>query len=395
MQTKTVLLGWELGAGIGYCLQLKSLAEGLQEYGYKPVLALRSIDSVHKIFRQCDFPVLQAPYVTGRLTDAARTEGFFSTGFTDLMACNGFGSEDHLYSMLRGWRELIDLVQPDLVVARFSPLLTTAASGRIPSVVFGSPYATPPADGAWFPQLCRDEPPYADQSRLLEIVCNVQRMFRAPEPEHLTDVYRGDRRCIVSIPELDPYDRDRSEPCEGLFDNIDEPVDNADTRYFAYLAGDGPLQEMALTALQQTGMPGSVYVRDGNIAPEYRHSCDVMQFCQNAPDLQLAVSNAAVVVHHGGLGTTQTALALGRPQVILPQVYDQRLTADLLEEMPFIRGLQGAFTRDDIADCVVALAEDDEVRHTAMQFAASIHSRQLLGAREKIVQHCLDLLSDS
>ena len=99
---KTILLGWELGAGFGYCLQLRQLADALADAGHRPVLALRTLDYAHRLFADRPYPVLQAPWLIGRLTPQALADGFNPTGFADLIACNGFCSVDHLYSMLRG-----------------------------------------------------------------------------------------------------------------------------------------------------------------------------------------------------------------------------------------------------------------------------------------------------
>ena len=174
---KTILLGWDLGHGFNYVVQLRQIADALAAAGHRPVLALRSLESVGRLLADRSYPVLQAPWLIGRLSPQA--QGWWPTSFADLMAVNGFGSEDHLLSMQRGWRDLIDLVRPDLVVGRYAPVLMSAAYGRIPSVLFGSPYAIPPADGATFPEFRRDVPAYADQGRMLETARRVHARNRA------------------------------------------------------------------------------------------------------------------------------------------------------------------------------------------------------------------------
>ncbi len=43
--------------------------------------------------------------------------------------------------------------------------------------------------------------------------------------------------------------------------------------------------------------------------------------------------HAALVVHHGGAGTTHTVVAAGVPSVVVPHVGDQRYWADRLQRL--------------------------------------------------------------
>ncbi|HVG81016.1 MAG TPA: glycosyl transferase-like UDP-glucuronosyltransferase, partial [Methylomirabilota bacterium] len=63
-----ILLGWELGNGIGYARRLAAIAAGLRAAGHEPVLALRE----PKALADPAHPVLQAPLVVGRLRPGTR-----------------------------------------------------------------------------------------------------------------------------------------------------------------------------------------------------------------------------------------------------------------------------------------------------------------------------------
>ena len=80
-----VLLGWELGNGIGYARRLADIADRLAAAGHEPVLALRDPTAL----AETPHRVMKAPEVVGRLRPGTR--GFIPAGFADLMACNGFG----------------------------------------------------------------------------------------------------------------------------------------------------------------------------------------------------------------------------------------------------------------------------------------------------------------
>jgi vancomycin aglycone glucosyltransferase len=87
----------------------------------------------------------------------------------------------------------------------------------------------------------------------------------------------------------------------------------------------------------------------------------------------------AAVVHHGGAGTTTTAVRAGMVQVIIPHNYDQYYWAHRVDQLGV--GVSGP-TRDDltIEDLVQALSEclRPEVRMRARALASHI---ELHGAR--------------
>ena len=393
MGGKTILLGWELGAGFGYCIALRELAAALSHAGHEPTLALRSVDHSYRLFADRDFPVVQAPWIIGRLTERAWRNGFSPTGFADLMACNGFGSVDHLYSIARSWRDLIDLVRPDLIVARYSPNLTLAAYGRIPVVLFGSAYSTPPADGDTFPRFRTDIEPFADQDRMLETARTVQRKFNAPEPARITDVYRGEHRFVGTLPELDPYQDGRNEQCWGDFEPGEPPERAHERRFYAYLAGSSPLALNTVRGLVDAGMPGQIYIRDTNWRHIELRSRHLVEFLDEAPDIATACRRAAVVIHHGGHGTTHAALAAGRPQILVPQVLDQLLTSNLLSTQRFVMSLAGEFTAREVSAGLNAIVQDEEASAEAMAYADSIQARQLHNSKQRVIDACLKELS--
>ncbi|MEZ6127529.1 MAG: hypothetical protein R3C59_02445 [Planctomycetaceae bacterium] len=392
MTQKRVLLGWDLGAGIGYVQKLRTIALALSKAGFAPILALRSLDPSHSILSDLPFPVIQAPYITGRLTAEAEQHGFRPTSFADLMACNGFGSVDHLYSMVRGWRDLIDIVKPELIVGTHCPLLTVAAYRRIPVVLFGSPYYTPPAHEDTFPAFFPDQPPYANQQQMLETVQQVQRMFGAPMPDCITEIYRGDHRCITVVPELDPYREWRTETCDGIFDACCPVQKSRGVGFYAYLAGTSDLTYLIVETLLRSGLTGSIYVRDASVDRWELPVSDRVRIHRAAPELNRIVRSAAVVIHHGGPGTAQAALAAGVPQILIPQVLDQWLSARALGVLPFVRSLVDEVTGDEILRAVESIYHNEGCETDAHEFARSIRQRGLHNAKQKIIDACLQEL---
>lgn len=389
---KTILLCWELGAGFGYALKLREIAKDLAAAGHRPVLALRSLEQPDWLFAGFPHPVLQAPWIVGRLPHPPGRQGLVPTGYADLMAVNGYGSVDHLSAMLRGWRDLIDLVKPALLVATHAPIASLAAYERVPVVLFGSAYYMPPADGDVFPRFNRRRRAHADQEQMLAVARAAQARFGAPLPERITDVYRGDRRIVVSMPDLDPYRSSRNEPCAGAFESYPAPTESTTTRFHAYLAGTGERVGRTIQALSATGLPGSIHVR----GVETKHRPELpehIQWLEQAPEVMDACRQACVIVHHGGPGTAMAALLTGRPQVLLPNVFDQALTADCLRHRPFVRTLSGQPETSAIATAVGTISSDISVRQSATRQARALLSQGLHNARQRILETCRQVIA--
>ncbi len=109
----------------------------------------------------------------------------------------------------------------------------------------------------------------------------------------------------------------------------------------------------------------------------------------DSPNLALAENvdhrslfpRAALVVHHGGAGTTHAVAAAGVPSVVVPHVGDQRYWADRLHRLGVapapvrLAGISGA----GLADAVLSTAADQEARARARALAVAVGSEDGIG----------------
>jgi UDP:flavonoid glycosyltransferase YjiC (YdhE family) len=88
-------------------------------------------------------------------------------------------------------------------------------------------------------------------------------------------------------------------------------------------------------------------------------------------DHRALLPRAAVIVHHGGAGTTHAACAAGVPSVVVPHVGDQRYWADRLHRLgvapapQLVKELRAA----RLADATLAAAADPAMRERAQALA--------------------------
>lgn len=97
---------------------------------------------------------------------------------------------------------------------------------------------------------------------------------------------------------------------------------------------------------------------------------------------------AALVVHHGGAGTTHAAVAAGVPSVVVPHVGDQRYWADRLHRLGVapepigVRELTGV----RLAELVLAAAADPRLREAAGSLAARLAGEDGTGAAVGLIE---------
>jgi sterol 3beta-glucosyltransferase len=93
-----------------------------------------------------------------------------------------------------------------------------------------------------------------------------------------------------------------------------------------------------------------------------------------AVDHRVLFDGAAVVMHHGGAGTTHAVVAAGVPSVVVPHVGDQRYWADRLHRLgvaPPAVALKD-ISASDLADAALSVAADPAKRDVARRLAARV-----------------------
>jgi len=86
---------------------------------------------------------------------------------------------------------------------------------------------------------------------------------------------------------------------------------------------------------------------------------------------------AAAVVHQGGAGTTHTALAAGRPMIVVPFAHDQPDSAARLERLGVSRTIYPQqYTSSRVRDELASLLKDEETRAAASAIGAKVRAER-------------------
>jgi rhamnosyltransferase subunit B len=388
----TVLMGWEIGGGLGHVLPLLAVARALAERGHQPVFAIRNVVVPWPLFANEPFPVVQAPVWHERPWQSE--EPFRATNYADILAVRGWDAFEDLTPQVECWQRLISIVKPRLIVCDHSPTLCLTAHGTVPVVTIGTGFCVPPVDGRSFPLLVGGRDPLATQEHLLTVVQRVQRERKRAVPTSLTEIMAATQRYPTVLEEIDPYRPVRREPTWDPLDVLPLPGPlGPGAGFFAYLSAAYTHVEGLVSQLARQGMRGAAYIRGAAVGLKERLRQQGLIVFDHPASLPAMLGQAAVVIHHGGAGTAQTVLAAGRPQVLVPHNLEQSLTAKLLADLGVAMTVSSTTTPDVEAQRIRQVVNDARFADNALTAAKRIHARPRRPALPAIVDYCLTRLS--
>jgi sterol 3beta-glucosyltransferase len=142
----------------------------------------------------------------------------------------------------------------------------------------------------------------------------------------------------------------------------------------------GALAEAVTTAAHQTGARFIVYSLDPELWRRLAGSGNRVLMVRRVPHDWLFTRTAAVV-HHGGAGTTGTAVAAGRPQVIWPFGVDQHFWADRMTSLGVAvpAGPVRTLTGLRLAGAVEQAVSDQRISGLAQDLASRVRAEDGTG----------------
>jgi UDP:flavonoid glycosyltransferase YjiC (YdhE family) len=323
----TILIAWVLGAGLGHVSRIAPLAKALERDGHRAVIAIWAPERVLLFLRSQGLSAIPAPGPTIRKENQQLQASFTST----LWTC-GFDDPDKLEMEAGIWDGILDVVRPDVVIADTSPALHLACRDRIPLVLIGSGFSVPPAHLEDFPVVFPQGKAFKSSQEVLSVVEEVIARRGDRSVATLPGLWEFPAS-IYCVRELDLYREYREKGQHGrptALGSGELTMPPQQPRVFAYLSNKHPMLPAIVGGLGRLNRPTGLFCRD--LKPELRAYAEDfgVRVYDEPQDLAALLPKVSLVVHHGGLGMSQTALMEGRPQLVLPYQYEQRLNADPL-----------------------------------------------------------------
>lgn len=333
-----ILFVWELGGGIGHLTRIKLLALTLRKRGYEPVFVLKDLSRSEMVFGHDGFACYQAPLWLPKVAGLP-----LAATFPELLFRFGYLDPDGLLGIVRAWRGLLDLLQPDLLIADHAPTALLAARGMdMRRAQFGNGFAVPP-------RLC-PMPPFRtwekndarrieqSENKTLAGANHVLQRFNLPQLKTFSELFEVDEEFLCIWPELDHYPQRSTPHYWGptmLLGEGPQPVwpMGDGKRIFAYLKGDYSYLEPVLQALQALPNPTLAYVAGISPALVSKYQSASLAFSSQPVGMDAARREADLMVCHGGDATVSAALLAGKPLMVLPMHAEQYGTAQNVERL--------------------------------------------------------------
>ena len=323
-----ILLAWELGDGFGHVSRMLTIAEELRVRGHDCVFVVRNLEVVAARVQAAGFDVLPAPTQAIRY---APSNGHPPTSVGDILAFIGFAEIERLRPFIKIWTSLVSRLAPDVVILDYAPTARLAIGDACPTIVIGDGFTLPPAIDGQFPKF-RSGDRLVDEAAILDVIDRVQSPVAGWKPHILPDLFEGTQNFVITLPQMDYYGDQRQTPAIGPITPLPKPAgDTPSTDFFAYLSTGYKHIQRACQTIASPQLSGSLFLRDSR--PDGRETLRERGLTvHEAPqDMVAMAEKARVFIHHGGIGTCETVMALGRPQVIFPRHAEQRINAATLK----------------------------------------------------------------
>ena len=370
-----VLICWELGNGLAYIEGLSAAGRAISKAGHEVHFALRDLTHAERLLGD-RFPFYQAPT---RVAASGMALANPMT-FADVLINLDYGNPAAVVARVRAWRRLFDLVQPDIVRCAHAPGALLAARGTgIRTLVVGIGFLVPPAQSP-LPLLrtwAKDVKPERMAAREQLVLASMNQALAALGAPKLASVGAlygdADIREIYTYPELDDYGpRDdvkylgNFQPAMGA---APEWPATPGKRIFAYLDPDQSTP-MLLKALAASGQSVLAYLPH---APEEllkQYASGNLKLTAQHLDVVKTASLCDVGVSHGGHNIMGSFLGAGKPQLALPRLFPERITAEKVAGCG--AGLVGRWDEADISQKLARLLRETGFAGKAQAIAARV-----------------------
>jgi hypothetical protein len=323
----TILLAWELGAGLGHVSRLLPIARALRERGFRVVAAVRDIAYAGAALSREGVECLQAPHYFG--TSIAPIP---SRTFAHILRNVGFGNAECLRALAASWNVLFNEVAPDVVLFDHAPTALLASRGRrFGRILFGDGFCCPPGDCPLPSLLPWSGLPASAENDEAELLANANSVLTQqcrPTLSRLSQLYADvDARLLTTFAELDHFgarmDAEYIGPCTVSFD---EPHDVAhrSRRAIAYLHPFAEIETL-FAELAQLGIATTAYCP--GMRPTRQAVPSNITLVNTPMNLHQALLGCDFAILNATHGATASALLAGRPIFQIPLHHEQQLVA--------------------------------------------------------------------
>ena len=139
---RTIVFVWEMGTSLSYISHFLELAKPLKAAGHRVTFIVRELHNLRSL-EVGDIPILQAPVWLPAIHGLPEPP----LSYAEILLRFGYHSPANLVGLVDAWRNLYQVLQPDLVVASHAPTaLLAAKSLDLKAATLGYGFLVPPRE---------------------------------------------------------------------------------------------------------------------------------------------------------------------------------------------------------------------------------------------------------
>jgi UDP:flavonoid glycosyltransferase YjiC (YdhE family) len=381
-----ILFGSEFGANLGHIYPMLRIANELTKQNHEIIFAARDVRKTREAIRDMPYQVIQAPFWLNH--ENPKIGSAPTPSYADVIVRQGFGEYSALMGACGAWRDMLDLVAPDLIIADHSPGLSLVARGRFPMINFGNGFTLPPAHLESYPTILAKASQIMSQDLILENVNKVMTALSLKELSFLPQIFETEGQYVVTVDELDPYAYCREFPAIGPLEDCVSPAPKpAEAHVFLYMASGAKGLKQALAALKKSRVRTTAFVRGARQDLLQAYQSDQMTMLTKPADFKEIIPKSSLIVHSGGGGTSTSCLMTGRPQLTFPQHLETATNTRLMSQVGVGQGISDKVSVSDLAGHIRKLSQDSKMLDKALKLSEVIAKKDYTGALDKIMSH--------
>lgn len=325
-----IVLCWEMGGHLGHLSRLSALADGLYQKGHRVDFIVRELQHAKKVAgSHHPYRFFQAPVFLQQINSSRNP-----ANFSEILLCNGYLTPNSLDYLFNGWKSLIELLSPDLLVFNYAPTAQLANQLLgIPAIEIGTPYFIHPFESPMpnigtQQNISAEKRQQADQ-KVLKSMNTVLGEYKAPSLKHVYDIFQSTPQLLMSFPELDCYQGKRKNAkFVGIMNKVSDgiapqwPEIKESPKIFVYLKAEPKILNI-LQALKALSYPVNAYIAGLNDQDKLQFQSDNFHISERPYNMQKVLAEADVMILNGGHDTLSQALMAGIPVLNHPLQYEQ------------------------------------------------------------------------
>lgn len=388
-----ILLIWELGSDYGHISTLLPIALEMKRRGHEPILVLRDLRWAEKILGGHGLSWLQAPIWPANLAGVPPP-----ISYPEIIFHNGFSHQFGLLAICRAWRNLVELVKPDLLFVEYgaASMLATLGLG-IPRVRVGTGFTAPPTIQPMPSYRWWENPPAARlidiEDAVLKTANNVLHEMGQEPVAALHKMLESEDEFIFSSPALDHYPQRQGSNYWGPILNLEQGAlpnwpATSGKRVFAYLKTNYPHFGAVLKALAELDVSTIVHAPGISIKNIKMFQSANLLFSVDPVRMEDVRRQCDLGICHAGAGTTEALLAAGKPVLLLPMQGEQESMARKAEQIGAALWVNPGAQVVNFKKLLRRLLNEPEFTRKAVDFASANPGRSQADRISKLVDRC-------